>query len=95
MDSYSDMKCWEIINCAKLDCLARSEPKTPCWEIAKKIESYHDVSNTCSDCIVYLIHQETSVLSKEEIQEILKNKGNFDKTGMGFLDCILKTHTSD
>ena len=92
MDSYSDMKCWEIINCAKLDCLARSEPKTPCWEIVKKIKSYQKVFNTCSDCIVYLIHKETSVLSKKEIQEILKHRGESDKVGMGYLDCILKTY---
>jgi len=95
MDSYSDMKCWEIINCAKLDCLARSEPKTPCWEIAKKIESYQEVFNTCSDCIVYLIHKETSVLSKKEIQEILKHRGKYDKIGTGYIDCILKTSSSD
>ena len=83
MDSYSDMKCWEIINCAKLDCPARSEPKTPCWEIAKKVASYQEVVNTCSDCIVYLIHKETSVLSKKEIQGILQHRGKHDKTGAG------------
>ena len=95
MDSYSDMKCWEIINCAKLDCLARSEPKTPCWEIAKNVESYRDVSNICRECIVYLIHEETSVLSKKEIQEILKHRGKSDKIGTGYIDCILKTPSSD
>ena len=79
MDSYSDMKCWEIINCAKLDCLARSEPKTPCWKIAKRVEAFHDVSNTCRDCIVLIIHKETSVLSKKEIQGILKNRGCGDR----------------
>ena len=95
MDSYSDMKCWEIINCAKLDCLARSEPKTPCWEIAKKIVSYQEVPNTCSDCIVYLIHKEISVLSKKEIQGILKYRGEYDKIEIGYIDCILKTSSSD
>ena len=58
MDSYSDMKRWEIINCDNLDCFARSEPKIPCWEIAKNVESYRKVLNTCRDCIVYLIHKE-------------------------------------
>jgi hypothetical protein len=95
MDSYSDMKCWEIINCAKLDCLASSEPKTPCWKIAIKTVSYQEVPNTCSDCIVYLIHKETSVLSKKEIQEILKHRGKYDNIGTGYIDCILKTSSSD
>jgi hypothetical protein len=93
MDSYSDMKCWEIINCAKLDCLARSEPKTPCWEIAKKTESYQEVFNACSDCIVYLLQKETSILSKK-IREILSQRGNSEKIGTGYRACILKTTTN-
>ena len=95
MDSYSDMKCWEIINCAKLDCLARSEPETPCWEIAKYVESYIEIANTCRNCIVYFIHKETSVLSLKKIQEILKNRGKFDKIDTGYIDCILKTYSRD
>jgi hypothetical protein len=35
MTLYTDLKCWEIINCDHCDCLARNEPETPCWKIAK------------------------------------------------------------
>ena len=91
MDSYSTMKCWEIINCDNLDCLARSEPETPCWKIAERIEAFRDVSNTCRDCIVYLAQQETSTLSKKEIQEILNLRGHSEKIGTGYRACILKT----
>jgi hypothetical protein len=94
MDSYSNMKCWEIINCTDLDCLARSEPETPCWKIAKRVEAFRDVSNTCRDCIVHIIHKETSVLSKKEIQEILKHREESHKIETGYLDCILKTSSS-
>jgi hypothetical protein len=94
MDSYSDMKCWEIINCDSLDCIARREPETPCWKIAKRVEAFDDVFNTCRDCIVIIIHKEISVLSKKEIQGILKNRGDSVKVGTGYLDCILKTYTS-
>jgi len=87
MTSYSDLKCWEIINCDNLDCLARSEPETPCWEIAKRIGAYRTFSNTCRDCIVYLLHKETSVLSKKEVQEILRHRG----IGTGYITCTLKT----
>ena len=93
MISYSDLKCWEIINCDHLDCLARSEPETPCWEIAKRVEAFRDVSNTCRDCIVYLFQKETSVLNKKEIQKILRNREHSGKIGTGFLACILKTST--
>jgi len=91
MTSYRDFKCWELINCEHLECLARIEPETPCWEIAKRVEAFHDTSNTCQDCIVYLLQKETSVLSKKEIQEILKHRGHSKKIGTGYLACILKT----
>jgi hypothetical protein len=94
MNSYSDLKCWEIINCDHLDCLARSEPETPCWEIAKRVEAFRDISNTCSDCIVYLFQKETSVLSKKEIQGILSNRRHSGKVGTGYLACILKSSTN-
>ena len=95
MNSYSDLKCWEIINCDHLDCLARSEPDTPCWEIGKRAESFRDVSNTCRDCIVYLLQKETSVLSKKEIQEVLNHREHSEKIGTGYLACILKTSPND
>ena len=95
MISYSDLKCWEIINCDHLDCLARSEPETPCWEIAKRFEAFLNVSNTCRDCIVFLLQKETSVLSKKEIKEILKHRGYSGKIGTGYRACILKTSTTD
>ena len=95
MISYSDLKCWEIINCDHLDCLARSEPETPCWEIAKRVEAFRNVSNTCRDCIVFLLQQETSVLSKKEIKEISKHRGYSGKIGTGYRACILKTTSND
>jgi hypothetical protein len=87
---YNDLKCWEIINCDHWDCLARKEPETPCWQIAKRVGSFWDVSNTCRDCIVHLIQNETSVIRKNEIFEILNNRGNSDKIGTGYRACILK-----
>lgn len=87
----SSSKCWEIINCDHLDCLARSEPETPCWQIARKFGSYRDVSNTCRDCIVYLIKSEDFKFDKNEISEILSNREGGNKIGTGYRACILKT----
>ncbi len=94
MISYNNSKCWEIINCDHLDCLARSEPETPCWKIAKRVGAFRDVSNTCSDCIVCLLQKETSALSKKEIKGILSHRGHSEKIGTGYLACILKTSTN-
>ena len=91
MSSHNDLKCWEIINCDHWDCLARNEPETPCWQIAKRVGSFRDVSNTCRDCIVYLLQNETSAISKKEIKEILSNREDSEKIGTGYRACILKT----
>ena len=91
MTLYTDLKCWEIINCDHCDCLARNEPETPCWKIAKRVGSFRDVSNTCRDCIVYLLQNETSVISNKEIFEILNHRWTSDKIGTGYRACILKT----
>ena len=90
MDSHIDLQCWEIMKCNNLDCLARSEPETPCWEIAKRIGAYRYISNTCRDCIVYLLKEITTAISPEELQEILKQRGLFEKIGTDYPVCSLK-----
>ena len=95
MITYINLKCWERMRCNILNCPAKSEPKTPCWEIAKRIEAYSHVSNTCRDCIVYLLQKETSVLTNKEFQEILRNRWHSEKIGTGLLACTLKTATSE
>jgi len=79
------------MKCNNLDCPARSEPETPCWEIAKRIGSFRDVSNTCRDCIVYLLKRTASAITQKELQEILKQRGLFEKIGSDYPVCTLKT----
>ena len=90
MNSHIDLQCWEIMKCNNLDCPARSEPETPCWEIAKRIGAYRDISNTCRDCIVYLLKRTTSAIIQKELQEILKQRGLFEKIGSDYPVCTLK-----
>jgi len=94
MDSHIDLQCWEIMKCNNLDCPARSEPETSCWEIAKRIGAYRDISNTCRDCIVYLLKKTTSAITQKELQEILKQRGLFEKIGKDYPVCTLKTAIS-
>ena len=68
----SSFNCWDIMNCDNFDCLARSEPKTPCWEIAKRVNAFQFLSDTCRDCIVYKHKEALSVLNLEQ-RELLKN----------------------
>ena len=91
MDSYSDLKCWEILKCNNLDCQARIEPDTPCWIIAKEVTALHSISNTCTDCIVYLLNNGKYVLDSKEIQNILNQLEIPEKYGKGHLSCALKS----
>jgi len=83
----SHYNCWEIMNCDNLDCLARREPEIPCWEIARKAEAYHNVSNTCIDCVIYILNkQETSVLNSNELKNIIKKQ--VENFGAAHRGCI-------
>jgi len=76
MDAKYNYNCWDIMKCENIDCHARHEPETPCWEIARRIETFHNISNTCFDCIVYIFKNELSILSTKKAQNILKQRLN-------------------
>ncbi len=81
-----DWPCWEITNCKKShECIARSKPETPCWEIAQEMFDYRHVMQICVDCIVRLLKSEGAVLSQKEIQSIMVNKAN---CGLTREDCL-------
>ena len=80
MDSSINYNCWEITNCDNLDCPARQEPETPCWEIAKRVGDFRSVSNTCSDCIVRLLKESASFLSNHNIKTIVSQRCVLENT---------------
>jgi len=89
MVSDSDYKCWEIMNCDNIDCPARREPETPCWEIAKEVEACHKVSNTCRDCVVYILKREASILSINKLQNLIEQRDFWRNIGTRHQCCIL------
>jgi hypothetical protein len=74
MDCSFKYDCWDIMNCDNQDCHAKHEPETPCWEIARRIEAFHSVSNTCSDCFVYILKNELSILSTKNVQNLIMQR---------------------
>lgn len=74
MDNNFKYNCWDIMNCNNQDCHARLEPEIPCWEVARRIETFHNVSNTCYDCIAYIFKNELSILSIKKAQNIIKQR---------------------
>ena len=93
MDFSSNWKCWEITGCDKIDCPARAEPETPCWEIAQRIEDYRSISNTCKECIVYLLKKDALAIPPKKLKEILKQRGFSKNIKISCLACALKSNT--
>lgn len=75
MSLNSEWPCWEIMQCNPEN--ARQCPayqsSSPCWDVMRKIDAYS--FNICQDCLVYVIKQKDSMLSKEEIMDIMQRKG--------------------
>ena len=55
-------------------CPAKNRPETPCWEIAGELNDYRSAMGVCTDCVVYMLKTENSVLSKQEIKTIMDYK---------------------
>ena len=87
---HINLQCWEIIKCNNLDCPARNEPETPCWEIAKRVGAFINISNTCRDCIVCIIKKTTPVITPKELQNFLKQKRLYERVGKQYSACTLR-----
>jgi len=90
MNSFSYLNCWQITNCDNLDCPARLEPETPCWEISQRIADFQNISSTCNDCIVYILKEEPSILEKRDLQLIIEQRDFLKDIGVNRKACALE-----
>jgi hypothetical protein len=76
MGSRSGCFCWDIMQCDKSKkCPAKKNPDKPCWEIASENEDdYRNFFNICRDCIVHVIMADSTILSNQEIKNIVETK---------------------
>ena len=71
----SDWPCWEIMKCEGTDdCPARKRPDLNCWDIASEMDDYRKAFDICKDCIVFMLKAEDTVLTKQEVQNIMDQK---------------------
>ena len=54
-------------------CPAKEQPQLNCWDIFSEVDE--KVFNICRDCLVYLSRQEESILSRQEMDQIMLAKG--------------------
>jgi hypothetical protein len=77
MEPNSDWPCWEIMKCEGTeDCPARKRPDLNCWEIANEMDDYRKAFNICKDCIVYMLKADNTVLTQQEVRNIMNLKSN-------------------
>ena len=73
MSSFTEMRCWEIMQCSGSEnCPSRLFPDVPCWEIAKIIGASSYVLNVCQECIVYIVKANEPILTEGELEEIIE-----------------------
>lgn len=73
------MHCWEIMQCSGTeDCPARAHPDSHCWEVSKKLGTIQSAMNICSDCIVYIVKTNDSIITRGELNDIMRYR-NFLK----------------
>ncbi|MBU0682643.1 MAG: hypothetical protein KKD73_14600 [Proteobacteria bacterium] len=74
--SQEHWHCWTITGCQKKDiCPAGQKLEKECWEIVQEMEDFRSSMHVCEDCLVYISKAKSSILSEEEIVEIMKKKG--------------------
>ena len=77
MGEKCDWACWEIMKCDESKkCPAKTQPETPCWELAREKSDYRYILEICADCIVHILKGDNAVLNKNEIESIMANKVN-------------------
>ena len=91
MTQITQIKCWEIMKCDNQDCPARHEPETPCWEIANREGTYKNISNTCRDCIVYVLKEGIDGLGQKEIEKIINQREFSTRVEASLVDCSLRS----
>jgi len=94
MENNVNYNCWDIMNCENFDCQARHEPETPCWDVARRIEAFHDVSNTCYDCIVHIFKNELSTLSTKKAQNIIMQRSIYKNQEAEHKVCAREANTT-
>jgi len=71
----SEWPCWRLMGCDnKESCPARQEPDKSCWQVASELDDYRSAFKICRDCIVFMLKNETSTLSEQEVHTIMERK---------------------
>jgi hypothetical protein len=92
MDSDSGYSCWEMMNCDILDCPARHEPETPCWEIAERNDVDHKSAKNCKDCVVYILKADATFVSLNKLKTLTEQREFWEKIGTRHKGCILQAN---
>ena len=92
MDTSFGYNCWDIMNCDNQECHARREPETPCWEIAQRTNSFHNISNTCDDCIVFVFKNNLTFFSTEKGQTFFNQRTLLRSSEAGHQVCASKAN---
>jgi len=75
MKSVNQKACWKIMQCKTPEkCAVQKQKDTACWETAQEQDDYQFALNICKDCIVYLLKQDNTAFTKQQMSQILQER---------------------
>ena len=75
--AQDERHCWQITHCGNEgSCLAWKQglESRPCWEVAQELDDYRSALNVCTDCIVFILKENSAALNNEEVQKTMGRK---------------------
>jgi hypothetical protein len=58
----------------KESCPALQAPEKSCWQVASELDDYRSAFKICQDCIVFMLKNNESSLSEQEVHTIMERK---------------------
>lgn len=71
----NEWPCWRLMGCDnKESCPALQAPEKSCWQVASELDDYRSAFKICQDCIVFMLKNNESSLSEQEVHTIMERK---------------------
>lgn len=72
--------CWDIMQCDDAaSCPVRQNNIEKCWEWMRNNNQFQFQYDLCNECIVYLYNNQTTQLSKSELEQAMLQRGLYEK----------------
>lgn len=70
-----ELRYWQKMKYQGMNDLLKKENQgKPCWEVARELGDFRSAFNVCKDCIAFVLKNDTTLLSEEEVHSLENRK---------------------